>query len=66
MLASPIEIQRYLGGIEYPVDKGSLIETARKAGAPNDVLNELEMLPDKEYDGPHEVTHEISEGAPAK
>jgi GT2 family glycosyltransferase len=52
---SPIEIQRYLEGVDYPADNNALTETARRNGAPEEVADLLERLPEKEYNSPAEV-----------
>jgi hypothetical protein len=52
---SPIEVQHYLKGIEYPADHKALAETARRNGAPREVMELLEKLPGKKYDSPAEV-----------
>ena len=48
-LANPIQLQKYLKGMEYPAKKKSLLDRARDEGADENVLYTLERLPDKEY-----------------
>lgn len=57
---NPIEVQRYLGGIDYPASKQTIIETAEDSGAGDDVLEALERLPERDYDDPTEVSSELS------
>lgn len=52
---SPAEVQKYLHGISYPAQKEDLIESARDAGAPREVVNMIKNMPDEEYGGPQEV-----------
>lgn len=59
--SNPIEIQKSLAGVDYPVSKQQLIEKARANGAGEDVLTLLGKLPDREYDGPNAVSAEVSE-----
>ena len=60
MLASPIDIQRHLKGVDYPADREELLETARSADAPPEVLEALESLPeDEEFEGPDDVMSAI-------
>lgn len=63
-MANPdfIEAQKYLSGIDYPATKGDLIERARSQGAGEDVVQALERIPDREYDGPNAVSEEIARG----
>jgi hypothetical protein len=56
---NPIQLQKYLKGIDYPVDKQKLLETARKEGADENVLKTLERLPEKKYDAPVDVSEEV-------
>jgi hypothetical protein len=52
---SPIEIQQHLKGVDYPADRNALIETARRNGAPEEVVDLLGKIPEKTYDSPPEV-----------
>jgi hypothetical protein len=54
--ANPIQIQKYLKGVDYPVNKAALIENARKMGADDSVCASLEQLPDEEFQTPAEVS----------
>jgi hypothetical protein len=54
--ATPFDVQRQLGGMEYPASKNDLIEQARAAGADEAVISRLESLPDREFEVPTEVT----------
>ena len=56
---NPIQVQKFLGGIDYPCSKNDLIKTAEGKGADERVMNMLNRLPDKEYDAPTAVTREI-------
>jgi hypothetical protein len=55
----PMEIQEILKNIEFPVKKNDIIEQERKSGAIPDILRELGMLPDKEYNSAEDVTEEL-------
>ncbi|WP_336660715.1 DUF2795 domain-containing protein [Leucobacter sp. USHLN153] len=57
---NPIEVQRHLGGVDYPASRDDLVETARNNGAGDDVVSALEALPDREYDSPTAVSEAIS------
>jgi hypothetical protein len=59
--ANPIQIQKFLEGVDYPADKGSLVDTAKKEGADSNVLRALEAIPDRSYAQPTEVSQAISE-----
>jgi ABC-type antimicrobial peptide transport system ATPase subunit len=55
----PMEIQEILKNIEFPVKKNDIIEQERKSGAIPDILRELGMLPDKEYNSVEDVAEEL-------
>lgn len=57
---NPIEVQRYLGGVDYPADRSALVDAARDSGAPNDVVSALEALADTSYDSPTEVSEALA------
>jgi hypothetical protein len=59
---SPIELQKHLGGMEYPASKDALLEHAKSKGAPKEILERLETISDREYDGPNGVVKEFSAG----
>lgn len=57
---NPIQMQKFLGGIEYPASRDDLVEHARQSGADDDVLRHLESLPDRSFDGPNAVSQAYS------
>jgi hypothetical protein len=58
---NPIEIQKFLGGIDYPAGKETLISRARESGADSNVLDALQNIPDKEYESPTAVSSAVSD-----
>lgn len=58
--SNPIQIQKYLSGVDHPVSKQQLLEKARDNGAGQDVLAALGKLPEREYNGPNAVSTEVS------
>ena len=59
MAANPIEIQKHLSGVEYPASKEDLVSHAREESAPDEVLDTLQRLPERDYDGPTAVTEAV-------
>jgi len=53
--ASPIGVQKYLKGIDYPARKEDLISTAQKNKATREVMDELKRLPDGPFNSPADV-----------
>jgi len=58
-IVNPIQVQRFLKGVNYPVTRQQLIETARREGADENVLYTLRCIPDRIYRGPTGVAEEI-------
>jgi hypothetical protein len=57
---NPIQMQKFLAGMDYPASKDALVEHARKKGADEEVLRKLEAMPDRTYDGPNAVSAEFA------
>jgi hypothetical protein len=58
---NPIQIQKFLGGIDYPASRETLISHAKESGADSNVLDALQNIPDKEYDSPTAVSSAVSD-----
>lgn len=58
-VASPIEVQKFLGGLDYPARKREIIDKAEMQGADDEILEVLEQLPEREYANPTEISREI-------
>lgn len=58
---SPIQVEKFLKGLDYPVSKKDLIKYAQQHGADQNVLAVLSRLPDQTYDGPVGVSKAIGE-----
>jgi hypothetical protein len=58
---NPIQVQKFLGGMDYPVDKSTILSTAKDKGADDTVLQALERIPDVEYDAPTAISKAISD-----
>lgn len=56
---NPIQVQKFLSGIDYPVKKEDLIKHAKSEGADDDVISTLEDLKDEEFQTPAEVSQGI-------
>jgi Protein of unknown function (DUF2795) len=63
-MANPdfIEVQKYLSGMDYPATKSDIVAHARGQGAGEDVVQALEQIADREYDGPNAVSEEVAKG----
>jgi predicted outer membrane protein len=54
--ANPIQIQKYLKGVDYPATREQLIENAKNLGADDSICASLEQLPDEEFQTPADVS----------
>lgn len=57
---NPIQLQKFLKGVNYPATKDTLIQNAKKMGADENVCNSLEQLPDEEFKAPVDVSQALS------
>jgi hypothetical protein len=59
MRVNPIQLQKFLGGVDYPTDKRTLIDRARDKGADDNVLRTLEELPFDRFNSPNDVSEAV-------
>jgi len=55
-MVSPIDIQKALGGIDYPAKKEDIIKHAQDKGGDSEVNDALKKIEDREYEGPSGVS----------
>jgi hypothetical protein len=55
-MVSPIDIQKALGGMDYPATKEQIVEHAQANGGSDDVIEALKGIEDREYEGPSGVS----------
>jgi predicted outer membrane protein len=53
---NPIQVQKYLKGVDYPASKATLLEKARSMGADENICASLEQLPDEDFQTPADVS----------
>ncbi len=58
---NPIQLQKFLKQVDYPATRQELIDAAKKEGADQRVIETLQRLPDREYDGPVGVSKAVGE-----
>ncbi|TGC10710.1 DUF2795 domain-containing protein [Methanolobus halotolerans] len=49
MKSNAAKVQKALAGIEYPKEKQEVVSYAKDHGASQDVVDDLQSLPDKRY-----------------
>jgi Protein of unknown function (DUF2795) len=58
-MVSPIDIQKALGGMDYPATKEQIVEHAQQHGGSDDVVEALKNIEDREYEGPSGVSSAV-------
>jgi Protein of unknown function (DUF2795) len=61
MTVNPIQLQKFLGGIDYPARKDDLIKRAQKSGADQNVMNTLKSLPRDDFNSPNDISEAIGD-----
>lgn len=57
----PIEVQKFLKGVDYPAKKTDLIEKARENGAKKDIISLIEDLKEEEFANPAQVSKAVGQ-----
>lgn len=58
---NPIQLQKYLKGVDYPASKQTILEAAEQHGADEDLRATLERLPDEEFNTPADVSKAVGQ-----
>ena len=58
---NPVQVEKYLKGVDYPANKNDLVKHAQQQGADQRVLETLKQLPDQTFGGPVGVGKAIGE-----
>jgi hypothetical protein len=58
---NPVQLQKNLNEIDYPVSKKDLIKHAEATGTDEGVLRALKQLPSKQYETPADVSNAIGD-----
>lgn len=53
---SPIQLQKFLGGVDYPAKKSDIIKHARDHGADKKVLDTLKSIPANDFNSPNDIS----------
>ncbi len=56
---STADVQQFLGGIDYPKSKQELVDYAKSQGAPQQVIDLMQKMDEKEYHNPIDVSQAI-------
>ncbi len=53
---NPIQLQKFLSGVDYPAKKAEIIAHAREHGADKRVLDTLKQLPGNDFNSPNDIS----------
>ncbi len=56
---NPVQLQKYLKGLDYPASKNEIVGHAEKHGGDKQVLDTLRRLPDEKYQTPADVSQAV-------
>ncbi len=62
-IVNPIQVQKFLSGVDYPASKQELVEHAKDEGADRNVIATLENMPGRKFDSANDVSKAIGEMA---
>lgn len=60
-VVNPVQVQKFLKGVDYPASKQDLIEHAKQQGADENVCSTLEQMADEQYETPADVSKAIGD-----
>lgn len=58
---NPAQVEKFLGGMDYPASRDDLVSYAKQKGADNNVLQTIQNLPYDNFDTPADVSEAIGE-----
>lgn len=59
--ANPIQVQKFLSGMDYPASKEEIVDHAKSQGADENIMQTLKQLPDESFETPADVSKAIGE-----
>lgn len=61
MAVNPIQVEKFLKGVDYPASKDDLVKQAEKNGAGQEIRSTLQQLKENKFGSPAEVSKAIGE-----
>jgi hypothetical protein len=58
---NPIQVEKFLKGLDYPASKQDVVQCAKKNGADDNVNSALQQLPDRTFEGPSGISKALGE-----
>ncbi|MEX2599098.1 MAG: DUF2795 domain-containing protein [Dehalococcoidia bacterium] len=60
---NPVQVQKYLGGLDYPASKDDVVRRAQDEGADEEVMDTLKSLPMDRFNSPNDISEAIGKAA---
>jgi hypothetical protein len=57
---TPITVEKYLKGIDFPANREELAEQAKQNNAPSEIVGMLNKLEEKQYNNVTDIAKEVS------
>ncbi len=61
MAVNPIQVEKFLKGVDYPASKDDLVKKAEQNGADQEIRSTLQQLKENKFDTPADVSKAIGE-----
>jgi hypothetical protein len=61
MAVNPIQVQKFLKGVNYPCSKADIISTAQREGADANVVSTLKRMNRNEFNSPNDVAQALGQ-----
>ncbi len=61
MAINPIQVEKFLKGIDYPASKDDLVKKAEQNGADEEIRSTLQQLKEDKFGSPADVSKAIGE-----
>lgn len=59
MRINPTEVEQHLIGLEFPADRDEIIEYVENHDTPDEIVDLLYRLPEKNYSSPADISYEL-------
>ena len=61
MATNPVQVEKFLSGMDYPASKQDVVNYARGKGADENTLNTLQKMPGTSFDSPVDISEAIGQ-----
>ena len=60
-IVNPVQVQKFLKGVDYPCSKAELMKAAEEGGADQNVLETLKQIPMERFNSSNDVAQGIAQ-----